>query len=129
MGQDFEIGVYYFPQYHVDKKNERWHGVGWTEWEMLKRATPRFPGHQQPKIPRMGYYDESSPKVAELQISMAADHGIDTFIYDWYWYEGDPFLNAALDQGYLQAQNNDRLKFALMWANHHWVNLYPAKTA
>ncbi|WNR45965.1 glycosyltransferase WbsX family protein [Paenibacillus roseipurpureus] len=127
MKKEIEVAVYYFPNYHVDSRNESWHGKGWTEWELVKAATPRFEGHQQPKIPLWGYLDESDPAVAEKQITAAADHAIDVFIYDWYWYSGGPFLNAALEKGFMQATNNNRLKFSLMWANHDWVNLFPLK--
>lgn len=120
-----QVAVYYFPQYHRDPRNDRWHGAGWTEWELVRAATPRFPGHQQPKVPLWGYEDEADPAVAARKIDAAADHAIDTFIYDWYWYDGAPFLNRALDAGFLGAPNNDRLKFALMWANHDWVSLFP----
>jgi len=123
----YQVAAYYFPQYHPDPRNDRWHGDGWTEWELVKRAEPRFPGHQQPKEPLWGYQDESDPAVMAQKIDAAADHGITTFIYDWYWYEGKPFLNGALDHGFLGASNNDRLTFALMWANHDWVDIHPAK--
>jgi len=126
MSRPFEIATYYFPQYHPDPRNDEWHGKGWTEWDMVRRATPRFPGHAQPKRCAWGEYDESLPETAEKQIALAADHGIDVFIYDWYWYDGKPFLNGALDRAYMGARNNDRLKFAIMWANHDWWDLYPA---
>ncbi|THF80752.1 glycosyltransferase WbsX family protein [Cohnella fermenti] len=122
-----EVAVYYFPNYHVDPRNEAVHGPGWTEWELVRRATPRFPGHRQPKVPLWGYLDEAKPETAERQIAAAADHGIDAFIYDWYWYEDGPFLNRALENGFLEARNNDRLKFSLMWANHDWMNIFPYK--
>ena len=122
-----QVAVYYFPNYHVDPINEQTHGKGWTEWELVKRATPRFPGHAQPKTPLWGYLDESKPATAERQIAAAADHAIDAFIYDWYWYDNQPFLHRALEEGYLHAANRDRLKFALMWANHDWLNIFPYK--
>ncbi|MCD9022535.1 glycosyltransferase WbsX family protein [Cohnella silvisoli] len=122
-----QVAVYYFPNYHLDPINERTHGKGWTEWELVKRATPRFPGHEQPKEPLWGYLDESKPETAERQIAAAADHGIDAFIYDWYWYDNQPFLHRALEEGYLHAENRERLKFALMWANHDWLNIFPYK--
>lgn len=46
--------VYYFPNCHVDPRNEAIHGKGWTEWELMKQAHPRFEGHDQPKIPLWG---------------------------------------------------------------------------
>jgi hypothetical protein len=30
------------------------HGPNWTEWELVRRAEPRFPGHLQPKVPIWG---------------------------------------------------------------------------
>jgi len=122
-----EVAVFYFPQYHVDPRNEAWHGKGWDEWRLVRAATPRFPGHQQPKVPLWGYLDESDPATAEKQIAAAADHGVDAFIYDWYYYDDGPFLNRALDQGFLGAKNRQRLEFSLMWANHDWFNIFPFK--
>lgn len=123
-----EIGVYYFPNYHRDPQNEKWHGPGWTEWELMKKAGPRFPGHNQPKVPMWGYEDESDPAVMEKKIDAAADHGITSFIFDWYWFDGEPFLQRGLEDGYLGARNNKRLKFSLMWANHlTWADIHPAQ--
>ena len=123
----YEVGAYYFPNYHVDPRNELAHGPGWTEWELVKRGEPRFPGHAQPKRPLWGYQDESDPKVMEGKISAAADHGLTHFLFDWYWYDGAPFLNRALERGFLKSANHQRLRFALMWANHDWLELFPAK--
>jgi hypothetical protein len=52
--------------------------------------------------------------------------GIDTFIFDWYWYEDAPYLHGALERGFLKADNADQLRFALMWANHDWMDIFPA---
>lgn len=119
-----QTAVYYFPNFHVDPRNEAVHGKGWTEWELMKHAGPRFPGHMQPKIPAWGYEDEADPAVMAKKIDAAADHGLDAFIFDWYWYEG-PFLERALNEGFLGAPNRNRMKFALMWANHDWKNFHP----
>lgn len=124
---EHEVAVYYFPNYHTDKRNEDWHGKGWSEWELVKRSEPRFPGHDQPKIPLWGYEDEADPLVMARKIDAAADHGITSFIFDWYWYEDGPYLERALDEGFLGAANNSRLKFSLMWANHDWVDIHPAQ--
>jgi hypothetical protein len=76
-----------------------------------------------------GYQDESDPAVMGQKIDAAADHGLDAFIFDWYWYDNAPFLQRALEQGFLRAANNQRLKFALMWADQDWWDLYPQKRA
>ena len=108
----------YYPHWHNYDHGSAWKGEGWTEWEGVKAAVPRFPGHHQPLIPSWGYFDESDPKWTAREIDLAADHGIDVFLYDWYWYSGVKNMQEALEQGFLRAENRDRMKFALMWANH-----------
>jgi hypothetical protein len=57
------------------------------------------------------------------KIAAAADHGVNVFIFDWYYYDDGPYLQGALDEGFLHATNNARLKFCLMWANHDWLDI------
>jgi hypothetical protein len=57
------------------------------------------------------------------KIAAAADYGVDAFIFDWYYYDDGPYLERALDDGFLNATNNARVKFALMWANHDWFDI------
>ncbi len=121
------VAAYYFPNYHADPRNAAAHGEGWTEWELVKKATPRFPGHQQSFEPLWGYEDESDPQVMARKIDAAADHGVDCFIFDWYHYNDGSFLERALEQGFLKAPNVDRMKFCCMWANHDWYDIHPAK--
>jgi len=59
----YQLGAYYFPNFHVDPRNETVHGKGWTEWEILKRGEPKFTDHHQPKKPLWGTEDEADPKV------------------------------------------------------------------
>ena len=132
MGQDKDkitVACYYFPNYHTRDTTElrisRQHFENWSEWELVKAAKPKFEGHYQPKVPAWGYTDEKDPKVMEQKIGAAVTYGIDVFIFDWYTYEGKPFLNRCLDEGLLKAKNTDAIKFALMWANHDWMELYP----
>ena len=119
-----EIAAYYFPNYHLDKRNEEYHGPGWTEWELMKCAGVRFPGHRPPRQPLWGYEDEADPQVMAKKINAAADAGVDAFVFDWYWYDG-PYLQRALDEGFLQAENVDKIKFALMFSNHDWTDRHP----
>ncbi len=127
--KDFTVTCYYFPNYHADERNKKVHGNDWTEWELVKGARPRFDGHYQPKEPLWGYCDEADPDVMAIKIDAAADHGIDAFIFDWYWYNDGPFLQRCLNEGFLHARNTDKLKFAIMWANHDWYNIHPATPA
>jgi len=121
------VAVYYFPNYHRDARNERIHGAGWTEWDLVRRAEPRWEGHVQPNVPLWGETDEADPAAMAQKIDAAADHGVDVFLFDWYRYDDGSFLQRALDEGFLNAPNRHRLRFALMWANHDWVDIHPAK--
>jgi hypothetical protein len=126
--QEITVASYYFGNYHPgDPRNVKMKGADWSEWELLKAAKPRFPGHQQPKVPLWGYGDESDPKVMAQKIDAAADHGIDAFIFCWYRYDDGPFLERPINEGFMKAPNNNRMKFALMWANHDWIDLHPYK--
>ncbi len=121
----YEIGAYYFPNYHIDPRNEKRYGKNWTEWKLVEEATSRFPGHQQPRVPLWGPCNEADPKVMEKKIDAAADYGLTFWIYDWYYYNDGPFLNQCLEKGYFGAKNNSRIKFCTMWANHDWVEIFP----
>ncbi|MDO5580137.1 MAG: glycoside hydrolase family 99-like domain-containing protein [Planctomycetia bacterium] len=123
----YEIGAYYFPNYHVDARNEKQHGKNWTEWTLVEKAVPRFPGHKQPHLPLWGTCDEADPKIMEMKIDAAADYGLTYWIFDWYYYNDGPFLQRGLEEGYLKAKNNHRIKFCTMWANHDWVDIHPWK--
>jgi len=122
----YDIAVYYFPDYHTDDmRNELRYGKGWSEWELVKNARPRFEGHKQPKIPLWGFTNESDPEIMEMKINTASEYGVDVFIYDWYYYNDGPFLNKGLENGFMKVPNNNKVKFALMWANHDWIDIFP----
>ncbi len=91
-------------------------GIG--EWEVIKKGDARFAGHYQPRLPLWGYEMDNDPKVVEKWIEAAVDHGVNVFVYDWYWYDGGPFLESALNDGFLKAKNNSKMQFYIMWANH-----------
>lgn len=121
-----QVMAYYFPNWHPDARNDEWHGKGWTEWDVAKHATPRFEGHKMPKVPLWGYEDESDPKVMEKKIDAAASHGVDGFIFDWYWFENGSYRIKCLDNGFLKAANKDELKFAIMWDTSAPGHLHPS---
>ncbi|HEY8454869.1 MAG TPA: glycoside hydrolase family 99-like domain-containing protein [Actinopolymorphaceae bacterium] len=121
-----QIAAIYFPSWHADPRQEVRYGPGWSEWELVKAGRPRFPGHRQPLEPVWGYFDESDPEMMRRSVEVAAEHGIDAFLWDWYWYEERDFLNRPLDEAYLGLEEHPT-KFALMWANHHWTDVFPAR--
>lgn len=115
----YDIAAYIWPAYTGDELRTRmfWpEGIG--EWQSVKNSIKKFEGHNWPRKPLWGYVNEADPYVMEMEINAAADHGVNVFIYDWYWYDGRPFLENCLNDGYLKARNNHRVKFYIMWANH-----------
>lgn len=118
----YDIAAFVWPSYHPDDRARIFWPMGIGEWETVMKNKPNFEGHEQPRYPLWGYVNEADPYVMEMQIEAAADHGVNVFIYDWYWYDGMPFLEGCLNDGYLKARNNHKVKFYLMWANHD-VNL------
>ena len=120
--KQYDVAAFVWPSYHPDDRAKIFWPDGIGEWQTVKSNKPKFEGHEQPRYPLWGYINEADPYVAEMEINAAADHGVNVFIFDWYWYDGLPFLEGQLNDGYLKARNNDRVKFYLMWANHD-VNL------
>jgi hypothetical protein len=93
------VASYYFGNYHPgDARNEILKGKGWSEWELVKAAKPLFAGHQQPKVPLWGYTDEADATVMAQKINAASKHGVDVFIFDWYYYNDGPFLQDTVNR-------------------------------
>lgn len=124
---NYTIAAYYFPNFHPSARNAASHGANWTEWSLVRTAQPRYPAHAQPKVPLWGYDSDLSPTVFTKKIAAAKDACVSAFIFDWYWYDDGPFLQDALEEGYLKASNTDDVQFAVMWANHDWFDIHPAK--
>ena len=125
---DVQVIVYNFPSWHPSPFMEARFGKGWTEFDTLRNSRALFPGHTMPHYPLWGYYDESDPTWAAREIDLAADYGVDAWMIDWYWHEGTQFYHEQLENGFFRAENRARLKFAVMWANHDWKNVYPARS-
>jgi len=121
-----QVIAFNFPSWHPSPYMEQLFGRGWTEYETLRNAKSLFPGHSMPHYPLWGYYNEADPAWAAREIDLAADHGVDAWMIDWYWHSGKQFYQEQLEEGFLKAPNRSRLKFAVMWANHDWKNVYPA---
>lgn len=116
---DYLVAAYIWPSCHDDSlgRAKLW-AEGTGEWEVIKKGNPRYEGHYQPRQPLWGYELDNDPEVVEKWIDVATDHGINVFVYDWYWYEGGPYLESALNDGFLKARNNSKMQFYIMWANH-----------
>ena len=116
----YDVAAYIWPAYTGDELRTRifWpEGMG--EWQSVRSAEKKFEGHTWPRKPLWGYVNEADPNVMQMEIDAAVEHGVNVFIYDWYWFDRRPFLENCLNDGFLKAKNRDKMKFYLMWANHN----------
>ena len=114
----YDIAAYVWPAYTGDEIRTRifWpEGIG--EWQTVKNMKNKGE-YEWNRKPLWGYVNEANSYVMEMEIEAATDHGVNVFIYDWYWYDNRPFLENCLNDGFLKAKNHHKMKFYLMWANH-----------
>ena len=115
----YDIAAYIWPSYTGrEPRTIPFWPEGHGEWQTVLSAEKRCEDHILPRKPLWGAQDEADPAVMEFQIGEALSHGVNVFIYDWYWYDRRPFLEECLNEGFLGASNNEKMKFYLMWANH-----------
>lgn len=115
----YDVAAYIWPAYSGDDPRAQFFWEeGYGEWQSLKNSVPKFPGHRWPRKPLWGYVNEGDPYVMEMEIEAATSHGVNVFVYDWYWYDRRPFLENCLNNGFLKARNRDKMQFYIMWANH-----------
>jgi len=48
------VAAYYYPCTHPHPRWDKAKYPGFTEWDLIRTARPRFPGHLQPKTPLWG---------------------------------------------------------------------------
>lgn len=112
------VSAYIWPSCHNDSLGRAvlW-DAGEGEWEVIKKGNPRFPGHQQPKVPLWGYEMDDDPAVMQRWIELATSHGVNTFGFDWYWFSNYPYLESTVN-AFVNAPNSEKMSFYLMWADH-----------
>lgn len=111
----------YLPQFHPIPENDEFWGPGFTEWTNVVQARPVFKGHHQPNLPaNLGFYDLRLPETRAAQAKLAAEAGIEGFMYWHYWFGNGRMLLQRPFQEVLQSGSPD-FPFCLGWANHDWT--------
>ena len=128
--QKYDVAAFLYPAYASDDPRLRpfW-PMGIGEWETVMTMQKRNPGHYWNRKPLWGYINEADPSAMSMEIEQATKHGVNVFIFDWYWYDGRPFMETTLDNGFLKAENVNKMQFYLMWANHDVLNLWDTRLA
>lgn len=121
-----KILAFYLPQYHEIEENNRWWGKGFTEWTNMKKATPIFKGHFQPRIPlNNNYYDLTNVETLRWQAKLVNQYGLYGLCFYHYWFNGKLLLEKPAE---LLLQNPDiPLKFCFSWANEPWTRTWSGK--
>ena len=127
-GPKYDVAAYLYPAYaYNDPRLRPFWTSGMGEWETVLTMQKRNPGHYWKRMPLWGPVNEADPAVMEMEVEQATRHGVNVFIFDWYWYDGRPFMETTLTDGFLKASNRDKMKFYLMWANHDVENYWDTR--
>jgi hypothetical protein len=119
------IGVYYFDGWsgknrHADDPNEPWAKNAPTH--LTRRFVEEFPERE----PVWGWRNDS-PEIMKRQIDLAADNGVDFFLFCWFWKDNKGSINPEAIKNdhhhtsmelYMNAPNKKKLKYSLLVANH-----------
>lgn len=121
--------AYVYPGWHPIEERDASFYPGFTEWDLVYGSPPRFPGHVQPRLPLWGRYDDRDPDAVGRRVALCRDHGIDGFVYGFFWCRGKRVFQDALDLGYLGSAEGQRSPFAVMWANRMPRRVLPVRRA
>ena len=118
-----KIIAFYLPQFHTIPENDAWWGKGFTEWTNVKKATPLFTGHHQPRVPLDdNYYRLDNVETLRWQADLMNQYVVDGMCFYHYWFNGKQLLETPL--GLLLQHADINMPFCLSWANEPWTRAW-----
>ncbi|MDP2061244.1 MAG: glycoside hydrolase family 99-like domain-containing protein, partial [Flavobacteriaceae bacterium] len=122
---NMKVGAYYFDGWagknrNADKPDEPW--AKNAPSHLTRRMVEEFADRE----PVWGWRDDSQ-EIMERQIDLAADNGIEFFLFCWYWRDTNGPINVEAIENlslhtslnlYMKAKNKHRIKFSFLVANH-----------
>lgn len=123
MNKKIKTIAFYLPQFHQIKENDEWWGEGFTEWTNMKKASPLYSGHYQPRIPyNNNYYNLTDSDTFRWQADLARKYGVDGFCIYHYWFNGKMLLEKPMEL--LLANSDIDINYCICWANESWTNAW-----
>lgn len=114
----------YLPQFHVIPENSKFWGEGFTDWVGVKKSSPIFEGHEQPRVPlNKNYYDLSIKENIAWQAKLAKENGVYGFGIYHYWFSNEHNLLSKPAELILENEDID-INFFFSWDNSHWIRTW-----
>ncbi len=109
---EYQVGAYYFAGWWSTPVPSNYLTNHTTDWR------PQYPERE----PVFGWFDDTQAAV-DQEIALAADGGLDFFVFDYYAEVGPGNPGAAENANnglkyYLTSPNKSRLRFAVVYVNH-----------
>jgi hypothetical protein len=123
--QNIKVGAYFYDGWSSSNRHANDPSQAWAK-NAPRMVTRLLVEDFSEREPVWGWRGDSQ-EIVERQIDLAADHGLDYFLFCWYWRDTNGPINVAeIEKAphhvsmnyYLKASNKKRLRFGLLVANH-----------
>ena len=121
-----KIFAFYLPQFHSIPENDVWWGNNFTEWTNVKKSTPLFYNHNQPRIPlNQNYYNLLNTETLRWQADLLKKYKLDGLCFYHYWFNGKLLLEKPAEL--LLKEKSIEMPFFFSWANEPWTRSWDGK--
>ncbi len=122
--KNIKIIAHYLPQFYDVSENNYWWWEWFTEWTNVKKATPLFNWHNQPRVPLdNNYYTTLDFKTRKQQAEIAKKYWIDWFCYYHYWFKWWKLLLEKPAELLLKDWEPN-IPFCFSWWNGNWARTW-----